>query len=516
VSSNGDNNAWMAQVMTLGTNFVNFVGRFAWVGMGEEGIEGVAVTEWDEPQAVIGSNLHRMAYPGEFQKHLDHDMQLQEAYEHGATDVKSLQLRGEYLYTANGSDGLRVYDVANIDNKGRSERIQTAPVSPFGQRAYVPTEDATGIALPTNMPIDPTREQNPANQEQPWNPIYRYAFVSDAVEGLVVVDVTRLGDRDPQNNFLERAAQFNPDGALDGAEYITLAGNYAYILCKRGLQIVSIADPLAPQIVATLGAPAVNEGRAVAIQFRYAFITDADGLKVVDVTWPEKPVLKAKLPMAEAHDVYVARTYAYIGAGSQGVAIVDVTKPEQPKLFQMFSADGVINDAHAVRVGATYNSVFAYVADGKNGLRVVQLISPSETVGAQGFSPIPTPRLIATYKTAGPAIALSQGMDRDRAVDESGNQLTVFGRRGARPLSREEMKKMLFVGGKLMKVTDGPPMAPRNAEMLRGAPMPPSADLRGAPAPLPAPLARSRETGTRDADSRTSPVPAAPGAGESH
>ena len=122
VSSNGDNNAWMAQVLTLGTNFVNFVGRFAWVGMGEEGIEGVAVTEWDEPQAVIGSNLHRMAYPGEFQKHLDHDMQLQEAYEHGATDVKSLQLRGEYLYTANGSDGLRVYDVANIDNKGRSER----------------------------------------------------------------------------------------------------------------------------------------------------------------------------------------------------------------------------------------------------------------------------------------------------------------------------------------------------------------------------------------------------------
>ena len=174
--------------------------------------------------------------------------------------MKSLQLRGEYLYAANGSDGLRVYDVANIDNKGRSERIQTAPVSPLGQQAYVHTEDATGVALPTNMPIDPTREQNPANQEQPWNPIYRYAYVSDAVEGLVVVDVTKLGDGNPQNNFLERAAQFNPDGALDGASYITVAGNYAYILCKRGLVVVSIADPLAPQIVSQLGAPAINEG----------------------------------------------------------------------------------------------------------------------------------------------------------------------------------------------------------------------------------------------------------------
>ena len=458
VSADGDNNAWMAQVLTLGTNFVNFVGRFAWVGMGEDGIEGVAVTEWDEPQAVIGSNLHRMAYPGEFQKHLDNAMELREAYEHGATNARSLQLRGEYLYTANGSDGLRVYDVANIDNKGRSERIVTAPVSPLGQRAYVTTTDATGVALPTNMPIDPTREQNPANQEQPWNPIYRYAFVSDSVEGLVVVDVTRLGDRNPQNNFLERAATFNPDGALDGASYVTVAGNYVYILCNRGLQVISIADPLAPQIVATLGAPALNEPRSVTVQFRYAFVTDADGLKVVEVTWPEKPALKATLPIADARDVYVARTYAYVGAGSQGVAIVDVTKPEQPKLFQMFDADGVMNDTYAVRIGATYNSVFAYVADGKNGLRVVQLIAPGETVGAQGFSPIPTPRLIASYPTAGPAITLSKGMDRDRAVDESGNQVSVFGRLGSRPFTRPEMERMFVKGGEVFTVSEGRPL----------------------------------------------------------
>jgi len=458
LSANGDNNAWMAQVLTLGTNFVNFVGRFAWVGMGEEGVQAVAVTEWDEPQAVIGSNLHRLAYPARYQSHLDHGLVLQEGYEHGGKDVRSLQLRGEYLYAANGSDGLRVYDVANIDNKGRSERIQTAPVSPLGQRAYVTTEDATGVALPTNMPIDPTREQNPANQEQLWNPIYRYAYVSDAVEGLVVVDVTRLGDRDPQNNFLERSAQFNPDGALDGASFITVAGNYAYILCKRGLVVVSIANPLAPEIVAQLGAPALNEPHAIAIQFRYAFITDKDGLKVVDVTWPEKLALKASLPIAETHEVYVARTYAYVAAGSQGVAIVDVTKPERPVLFQMFNADGALNDTHAVRVAAAYNSVYAYVADGKNGLRVVQLISPGETVGAQGFSPIPTPRLIATYPTEGPAITLSKGMDRDRAVDESGNQVSVFGRLGARPFTRPEMERLFVRDGKIFTVAEGRPL----------------------------------------------------------
>jgi len=33
-------------------------------------------------------------------------------------------------------------------------------------------------------------------------------------------------------------------------------------------------------------------------------------------------------------------------------------------------------------------------------------------------------------------------MDRDRAVDESGNQIAVFGRVGARPLSKEESDRM--------------------------------------------------------------------------
>ena len=33
-------------------------------------------------------------------------------------------------------------------------------------------------------------------------------------------------------------------------------------------------------------------------------------------------------------------------------------------------------------------------------------------------------------------------MDRDRAVDESGHQISVFGRIGARPLNKEEVFRM--------------------------------------------------------------------------
>ena len=118
---------------------------------------------------------------------------------------------------------------------------------------------------------------------------------------------------------------------------------------------------------------------------------------------------------------------------------------------------GKINDTHDVKLGITYNSEFAYLADGKNGLRVVQLTGP-DTPGNDGFSPRPTPKLVATFRIPckGQALAISKGLDRDRAVDECGNQIGVFGRVGARPLNGEEQRRMYLRNGKPWFVVDDP------------------------------------------------------------
>src|SRR5262249_54462403 len=150
---------------------------------------------------------------------------------------------------------------------------------------------------------------------------------------------------------------------------------------------------------------------------------------------PAHPHAVSRLDLAEAHRIYLARTYAYVAAGSHGLVILDVEHPELPRIDQVFTANGCINDLHDVKLAITYVSEFAYLADGKNGLRIVQLTSP-ETPGNYGFSPRPTPELIATYKIphSGEAVSVCRALDRDRAVDESGNQIGVFGRVGARPL----------------------------------------------------------------------------------
>jgi hypothetical protein len=457
LSEKNDNNAWMAQVLLQGNNLVNFIGQYLYVATGKHGFEAIEVTETDEPQAVIGSYLHKLAYPDNYKKHLSQGRELETAYHHGGTDIQSVQLRGEYLYTANGPDGFRVYDVANVDNKGFSERIVSAPVSPWGQDTQVKTKYATAVALPTNMPIDTRRVHRPENQEQwPIHPLYSYAYVTDKYEGLILVDVMTLVDNDPRNNFLKRAVTFNPKGILNGAVNLTIAGNYAYICCDAGLVVVSIANPEQPKVVGGVGASLLKKPKAVAIQFRYAFVCDEEGVKVIDVTFPEKPQFAKNsfVPLPEANDIYVARAYAYVAAGKQGLVIIDAENPEALKLDQIYNAKGKINDAHGVKVASTNASVFAYVADGRNGVQVIQLTSPAHTPEYLGFSPRPKPLLIATRKTHGEAIAISKGLDRDRAVDESGNQVSVFGRLGSRPFTLEEMQRLFLRDGKVWKVSE--------------------------------------------------------------
>jgi hypothetical protein len=102
---------------------------------------------------------------------------------------------------------------------------------------------------------------------------------------------------------------------------------------------------------------------------------------VADLAQP-KPISSALIPIEDARNVYVARAYAYVSAGKQGLAIVDVEKPDAPKLDQIFTAEGQLNDVNDVKIG--------------------MVLSPWDDPGHfSGFSPRPTPnyKLIATAHT---------------------------------------------------------------------------------------------------------------------
>ena len=134
---------------------------------------------------------------------------------------------------------------------------------------------------------------------------------------MILVNAATLLDGDPLNNYLKRQLDpnkyangaFNPDGVLTGANNIVIAGTHAYLTTDRELVVVNINDPLNPKIASRLE---LKRPRAMAVQFRYGFVVDDDGLKSIDLVEPERARLVegALVPLADARDVYVARTYA--------------------------------------------------------------------------------------------------------------------------------------------------------------------------------------------------------------
>ncbi len=461
MAKDGSNNAWMASLLGYGAGTVNFLSRYIWVGAGEGGLWAVPWTEREEPQAPYGSRFHQLAYPDNFKNFVERDHRhYKEAYEHRG-DVRDITIRNEFAYTANGHKGFEVFDIANIDNKGFSERITSSPNSPIGQNMHVQTKGiATALVLPSTLAIDASRlpvmvDGKAVNEEQPIRPFYAYIYGTDTVEGLVIINTNVLFQGNPDNKFLHKDATFNPGsmdakgqgtGLFNNATHLWAAGEKIYITSPQGLFVVDVADPLHPRLVGQYRGSFLRNPRAVSVQFHYAFVTDEEGFKVFDVSNPNRPipVPRSTVRLHDAKRFYLGRTYAYVANGKEGLAIIDIERPTRPRLYMKYNADGELNDTHAVQLGTVAASIYAAVADGHNGLRVLSLITPDTVPGNAGFTPAPNPRLIGTFHLhEGEALAVSRGVDRDRVVDETGGQTIVFGRRGSRPFTRSE--SMMFL-----------------------------------------------------------------------
>lgn len=468
LSQANDNNARIATLLGFGVNAFTFFGQYSFIADRGHGVTGIQVTEGREPQPVIGSNFHRVLHPQSYDKFEKDGRRLRTAYSRRAPGVLAVTYRGEYLLSAEGADGFKLYDIANINNKAVAQRIVQAVNSPLGERTEVASPDAAFIYFPSSLPVHYGRKMPKENREQELHAIFRFAFGADRRDGLILIDVNTLTDNDPENNRLQRDVVFNPGNKLRGAVMVKTYGRYAYVVSEEtGLSVVDINTPFTPRLLWQSAPGELDAPNAVEVQLRYAFVLDRAGMKVFDITNPEKPALVpvATVPVADARGFSLFRTYAVIAAGAQGMAIVDITNPEKPGAPAFYNAEGALNDANDVAVGATNVSFFAYVADGKNGLRIVRLAEPPETPGHMGYSPPLVPKLIATYRGRGEAVMVARGHIRDRYVDESGNQVAVSNRIGSRPFNAAEIRRFLYYpDGRPLRVTNEvPPQLRRSA-----------------------------------------------------
>ncbi len=130
------------------------------------------------------------------------------------------------------------------------------------------------------------------------------------------------------------SAQITPDGSVDthgDALSVYVSGAYAYVAVgDKGLQVIDIAAPADPKIVATVNTP--GYAWHVHVSGNYAYVADGSkGLLVIDISTPDSPTIAgAGDTLGYASDVYVSGSYAYVAAGDRGLQVIDITTPNSP------------------------------------------------------------------------------------------------------------------------------------------------------------------------------------------
>jgi hypothetical protein len=124
----------------------------------------------------------------------------------------------------------------------------------------------------------------------------------------------------------------------------------------------------------------------------------------------------ADTPWCCAYDVAVAGNYAYVANGGQGLRVIDVSNPSSPVEVGFYDTTGT---AWAVAVFARH----AFVADGWEGLRVIDVSTPSNPIEV-GF--LGTPEYCSGSVTvSGSHLYLASGTLRVIDVSTPSNPIEV-------------------------------------------------------------------------------------------
>ena len=205
-----------------------------------------------------------------------------------------------------------------------------------------------------------------------------FVYVAGDANGMLVVDVT-----DPRHPALVAEC---PTPAPASA--ISVHGDIACVVMSNDkLGTIDISDPLNPRLLGTLGISGFV--KEVTLVGTMAYVASSSGLRIVDVSLPERP---RRVDVVESgyggQAVEVRDGYAYVAAASNGLRILDVSNAQYP---QPVSILPVPASADAVTLAGSW----AFILDRGRGLLAVDISDVAHPFVAAEFPTFLDPRAIA-------------------------------------------------------------------------------------------------------------------------
>jgi hypothetical protein len=268
-----------------------------------------------------------------------------------------LTVNGEYIYLANGRDGLRI---GRIDGEGS-----------IGWTGHVQTDEARDAAIDGNILVladgsggvrfyDVTVPDSPALLSTWESSSYLSAvcassgtaYLAGGLRGIEVVDFT-----DPANPSLLWNERLSEVRGLD------IDKNHLYVADGfDGLRIYSLSGDV-PGLISTMDTPGWVSDLFVSGDILY--IADGQrGFMAADISDRSAPVRMGRIELgAIARTIHVRGDVAFIATQTLGITAVDVSDPRRPAIAARYQT---VDDAR----GAFADERFVYLASGYGGLYI--------------------------------------------------------------------------------------------------------------------------------------------------
>lgn len=388
------------------------------------------------------------------------------SYANGSGDITDVALVAH-------DDGFSVVDVFGRDNAGHPP----TELSRVRQLGPVRALDA----------LDPSLSQTTrvilATDEELAVVDYRQALAPENAG-----EVLTLVDEDPFENLDESVTGFErgtvivgrlPHGK-QGVTRVRLHGKIALVAHAEGVTAY-LLEPAGTGVETDVGAPLAElftfeTRRAVRDivargRFAYAAVGEA-GVDVFDLDTGLRVGAILNAAGSDSRGVALFGSRLLIADGRFGLRVVDVAVPADPRLERTIRdivGEAPIDDATAVVAASLPVRSFAVIADGRNGLRVVNITSPidqkTQFAAADGdreafrgfrlsherndpmtpFDPKNTGTEIFTFSVGAPVTHVARGLSLDALTDPSGSRWRDNWLIGSTSISSEMQRRMRAV-----------------------------------------------------------------------
>ncbi len=227
-----------------------------------------------------------------------------------------------------------------------------------------------------------------------------YAYITDGVNGLLVVDIS--------------------DSSLpDSVNHLPLPGNsialsaippYLYIADQQDtVRVVSITDPGNPTEVGKCYVEASELTNVFVLDTLLYITCRFSGLKIVKVTSASSPeVIGSYDTEGQAYDVVVVDTIAYVADGIRGLRVLNVADPQGPQEIGFYDTNGITQ-------GVVLDGNRLYLAEGGAGIKVFDVTDPTNPQQLGSLDTPGTAKKVSIYDS----LFVADGHEGMRVVDVS-------------------------------------------------------------------------------------------------